>query len=209
VFPANDLLKFFEKPFEKLSTDNWALLPVDTGFCTELLNSAENKFNSNQFKVAALARSVTPQLDLRNDSTFWLDAKSSALSDIEAAALQQLGLLAAMLKNHFRVSITEFECHYAVYPVGHYYRKHIDTTAANNKRVFSFVIYLNHSWQPDDGGELQGYAQDVENKKNNQEPLLFRIPPKIGTMILFKSDLEHEVLTTYKKRYSLTGWFRR
>lgn len=200
MFPANNLPVFFEKYFEELSTQNWTQIPIDTDFSTKLRNSAESKFNSDLFKTARVTNSISPQPTIRNDSIFWLDAKSETLNTIDHVALGQIDVLKESLKNYFRLSLTEFECHYSVYPPGHFYKKHVDATAENNKRIFSFVIYLNSSWEPADCGELLGYEQ---------EQILFKIGPRAGTMIVFKSNLEHEVLTTYKTRYSLTGWIRK
>lgn len=203
MFPANNLPNFFEKYFAELGTQNWTQLPIDVDFSTKLHNSAESKFNSALFKAAGITHSNIPQPHqalIRNDSIFWLDAKSDMLKTIDHEALRQIQLLTEALKNYFRISLTKFECHYSVYPAGHFYKKHIDATAENNKRIFSFVIYLNNTWQPTDGGDLLGYEQ---------EQILFKILPQAGKMILFKSNLEHEVLTTYKTRYSLTGWIRK
>ncbi|MEK6628713.1 MAG: 2OG-Fe(II) oxygenase [Bdellovibrionota bacterium] len=200
MFPANNLPQFFEEYFEELSTQSWTQIPIDTDFSIKLRNSAESKFNSDLFKAARVTDSINPLPTIRNDSIFWLDAKSETLNATDQVALTQIDVLKESLKNYFRLSLTELECHYAVYPAGHFYKKHSDVTAQNNKRIFSFVIYLNNSWQPDDGGELLGYEE---------EQTLFKIRPQAGNMILFKSELEHEVLTTYKTRYSLTGWIRK
>jgi len=63
--------------------------------------------------------------------------------------------------------------------------------------VVSMVIYLNPNWQPGDGGELRLYPSDGS---------VINIAPKAGTLALFLSELEHEVLPTLKPRYSITGW---
>ncbi len=208
MFPANNL----EKYFAELSQQNWTLIPVDTEFSVKLQESAILKLNSKLFKMAGISRTAQPQPAIRNDRIFWLDAKLdtklddklNSLTDVDVIILKQLAALTENLKQYFRMSLTEFECHYAVYDVGHFYKKHLDITVENNKRVFSFVIYLNDAWHAGDGGELQGYALD----NYAQDKCLFRIAPRLGTMVLFKSDLEHEVLMSHKRRYSLSGWIR-
>ena len=215
MFPANNLDQFFIKYFEELNTKSWTLIPTEIDFILKLQNSAKTKFNSGLFKDAAVTHSQTPLLSIRNDQIFWLDqqskqpygkelkARNSTIdlntSLIENLALEHLGFLTEALKNFFRISLTELECHFAVYKPGHYYQKHIDSTSHNNKRIFSFVIYLNENWAPTDGGQLTGYHH---NEK------IFEIFPEAGHMVLFKSDLEHEVLKTHRERYSLTGWIR-
>lgn len=200
MFPANNLEKFLEKYFEEISQKNWTEIPIDINFALKLQKTAKSKLDLNLFKIAGLSRSNEPELSVRNDSIYWLNAEADSLDQTDMMALIQLDDLKDHLKNYFRISISEFECHYAVYKPGQFYQRHKDTTAENNKRVFSFAIYLNEHWNDDDGGEIQGY----ENEK-----VIFKVQPKAGIMLLFKSELEHEVLSTKKNRYSLTGWFRR
>ena len=196
VFPANNL----EKYFSQLNEQNWTLIPVDKNFAGKLQNSAKTKFETKQFKMAGINGTGSPSHDTRNDSTFWLDSNSEALAEADISMLNLLQDLNDQLKHFFRISLTEVECHYAVYEPGQFYKLHRDSTQNDNKRVFSFVVYLNENWAPADGGQLIAY----ENSK-----AVFKILPEIGNMILFKSDLEHEVLPTDRTRYSLTGWFRR
>lgn len=196
MFPANNL----EKYFNELNEQNWTLIPVDIVLAKKLQISAECKFKANQFKTANITVAEAGSAEIRSDYTFWLDAKDATLTDNDQTALAQLEFLTNALKKFFRISLTEFECHFAVYKPGNFYKKHRDTTLQDNKRVFSFVVYLNPEWSPTDGGELVGYKDDRT---------LFQISPAIGKMILFKSDIEHEVLITARTRYTLTGWIRR
>lgn len=196
VFPANNL----EQYFEELAQQNWTLIPIALDSARKLRNSAENKFTTHQFRPATLSGSSVLETSIRNDSIFWLDNKSQEMNENDSAALLQIQNLSLMLKEYFRIGISEIECHYAVYNEGHFYHKHRDATTQNNKRVFSFVVYLNESWNSDDGGQLVGYSEHQQ---------IFSIEPKMGKMILFNSELEHEVIKTRKIRYSLTGWMRR
>ena len=196
VFPANNL----EKYFTQLNEQNWTLIPVDKNVALKLQNSAKTKFEARHFKAAGISGAELQVASIRNDSTFWLDADSQSLTEADKNVMTGLHELTGLLKNYFRISLTELECHYAVYEPGQFYKIHRDSTQNDNKRVFSFVLYLNQDWDPADGGQLVGYEN--QNK-------LFSILPEIGNMVLFKSDIEHEVLPSYRMRYSLTGWFRR
>ena len=204
MFPANNLEKYFGQLDEK----NWTLIPVDQSFAAKLQNSAKTKFEAQSFKAAGISGAEKQVASIRTDSTFWLDTNSETFTDNDTDndtdpdknVIHQLQRLSEQLKNYFRISLTEVECHYAVYEPGQFYKLHRDSTQNTNKRVFSFVIYLNEDWKRSDGGQLVGY------EKQNA---VFSILPELGKMILFKSDLEHEVLPTERLRYSLTGWFRR
>jgi SM-20-related protein len=196
VFSANNLQQYFDE----LSMKDWTLIPVDHTVATKLRKSAEDKFIAQKFKPATLNRSSNPESSIRNDSIFWLDQNSHLINTDDKAALEQVNNLTSELKEYFRMSLNSSECHYALYEAGHFYQRHQDQTASNNRRVFSFVVYLNEAWNSDNGGQLVGYSG---LKK------IFKIEPKMGQMILFKSELEHEVLKTNKARYSLTGWIRK
>ena len=196
MFPANNL----EKYFNELNEQNWTLIPIDPAFASKLQNSAESKLNDNKFKTGNISQSELPDTTIRSDSTFWLDAKSDSLNNTDNSVLFNLDLLSAALKSYFRISLTKIECHYAAYQPGNFYKKHCDCTQQNNQRIFSFIIYLNSFWKDQDGGQLIAY----ENEK-----VLFKINPEIGQMILFKSEIEHEVLVTERTRLSLAGWVRK
>jgi SM-20-related protein len=90
--------------------------------------------------------------------------------------------------------------HYAWYPPGAGYARHVDQLQGREDRVVSVVLYLNESWVPVDGGQLRLFdgqlARDVE--------------PLAGRLVGFvTAGREHAVLPTRKERLSLTGWFRR
>ncbi len=198
MFPANDL----EKYFDQLNEKNYALIPVNQVLVSKLQISAQDKYFKNKFKSAGISQNALPQTSIRNDSTFWLDLKTENLTEAENLTLFSLDQLSEYLKNYFRISLTAIECHYAYYEPGNFYKRHRDSTQLNNQRIFSFVIYLNSSWNEHDGGELLGY-------ENDSESILFKIKPEMGQMIIFKSHIEHEVLTTHRSRMSLTGWVRK
>jgi SM-20-related protein len=192
VFTANNL----EPYFEKLSEKSWVILPIEQSFALELLDSARNK--QSAFRPATTSRLTEPEPALRSDRIMWIEDQTSL---VEKKALGSLQNLKTELREYFRVGLESIECHYSIYEPGQFYVRHRDTTHNENRRVFSFVIYLNFDWQVGDGGHLVGYGTD--------ENLLFNISPQAGQMILFKSELEHEVQRANRTRYALTGWIRR
>lgn len=195
MFAANNL----EPYFEKLSEKSWVILPVELSFASALLESAQQK--QTVFRPATTSQLAEAEPRLRSDRILWLDEKTAPAGSIDEKALEALQKLKSDLRDYFRVGVESFECHFAVYEPGQFYVRHPDTTSLNNRRVFSFVIYLNPDWQETDGGHLVGYGSD--------NSVLFDIAPQAGQMILFKSELEHEVQKANRTRYSLTGWIRR
>jgi SM-20-related protein len=182
-----------------LSERMWTLLPLQPDFCIQLQKIAKYRLSSNLFREAEISGPQRVEASIRNDKILWLDAKSLELTEEETHVLQKLEELRSELKSYFRIYLPETECHYAQYEKNHFYQKHVDITSHNNKRFFSFVIYLNDNWLETDGGELVAYKKDQ---------VLFRVRPQMGQMILFRSELEHEVKITHRERLSLTGWFR-
>jgi SM-20-related protein len=92
------------------------------------------------------------------------------------------------------------EAHFAVYPRGAFYSRHLDQFKEHSNRIFSVILYLNEQWQDGQGGELRVFTDHgaVDYAR------LF------GRLIIFRSDaVEHEVLETFETRISLTGWMRR
>ena len=101
---------------------------------------------------------------------------------------------------------------YACYPEGGYYRRHVDSNALTSQslRLFSFLIYLNEGWQESDGGCLRIHTDgggDVP--ASSAAPSYVDVPPRAGTLVLFRSNIPHEVLDTSKPRMAVAGWFNK
>lgn len=196
---------YLHENFDLIDANGWALLDLPSDFCHQLLATAQDRLKLNQFKPAVVTESFDPSANLnenlktiRSDLTSWLDQDSKIPA--EKYLLQFLENLKTQLSQFFRFRLTEFECHFAIYEPGKSYAKHSDQTKQNNHRFFSFVIYLNENWLPSDGGQLRGY---------NNDKMIFEVQPQFGKMIVFKSDIEHEVMVANRQRWSLTGWFRK
>jgi len=105
------------------------------------------------------------------------------------------------------------EMMYAYYPKGGYYRRHRDAEkgSVSDIRKYSFLLFLNSDWKPDDGGRLRihcdGYLEgDV--LPPDILPNYREIEPKAGTLVIFRSDaIPHEVLDTHAQRRGIVGWF--
>lgn len=95
------------------------------------------------------------------------------------------------------LGLKDMELHLAVYPTGTFYKRHSDRFKAKAHRVISAITYLNPDWQPTDGGQLIIYQETSS---------AIEIEPLAGRLVLFRSELEHEVLPTTAERVSITGW---
>jgi SM-20-related protein len=182
---------------ERLESAGWVSLHF-SDLWEGLYQVALNLSLEKKFKSALIKDKVTTEI-IRNDVTYWLDEKTESLC--EKKFLNLIESIKSELQNYFRLSLSNFETHYAIYDKDQFYKRHSDQKKTDNKRAFSFVYYLNKNWAPSNGGQLIGYLEDSENE-------LFKIQPEAGTFILFKSDIEHQVLTSHAPRFSVTGWIR-
>ena len=122
----------------------------------------------------------------------------------QQAYLRDLERLRLAINEVTRLGLFEFEGHFAVYPPGSYYRKHHDQFRDVGTREVSCVLYLNPHWDAAWGGALRLFLGE-----GGAEPHV-DIVPSGGKLVTFLTrEFYHEVCTTHRDRYSLTGWFRR
>lgn len=166
-------------------------LPTELG--QTLLNEVQQHVS---LQPAAIGRARTRQQarHIRRDKTCWLNGATIA----QQLYMQQLNAILFQLNRHFFLGLTGYECHFAHYQPGDFYRTHLDAFSDQASRRVTSVCYLNDVAE---GGELVVY--DGEN-----QPYL-TLPPRAGTLILFESSrFPHEVKPTAQHRYSIAGWFR-
>jgi SM-20-related protein len=139
--------------------------------------------------------------ELRGDSIFWLDPNHASAAQQEYLAATHA--IQTSLNQTLFLSLFELESHFAIYPIGSRYHKHIDQFQTDQSRKISCVLYLNQDWRPDDGGQLRIYLE------NSEHAAFFDVFPNAGRLVLFLSDrFPHEVLPATRERISITGWFR-
>ncbi|WP_395063304.1 2OG-Fe(II) oxygenase [Flavobacterium sp.] len=135
---------------------------------------------------------------IRNDKIYWLDKAHNNIYENEFFA--KIDAFVLYLNESCYTNIKGYEFHYSLYEPGSFYRPHFDQFEDDSKRQYSMISYLNPHWKAADGGELL-----IHQKPNNHS-----ISPMQGKTIFFKSDeLEHEVLVTNERRFSVTGWLKR
>lgn len=154
------------------------------------------KLGQEAFHKAAVGN-INPMIvtEKRGDFSCWLDREEDAEL---VCFFEVLDELIFFLKRNFFLSINDEEFHFAHYPPGAHYEKHLDSFKEASGRLISVVIYLNEGWEQGDGGELEVFHKD--GTSTVVEPIKRRA-------VIFKSDsVEHQVLATGVNRYSLTGW---
>jgi len=165
-----------------------------------------NQLQGDEFKAAGIGRQTDFQVQetIRSDKIHWIQPKV----EITAEFLGWMDSLRIGLNRRLFMGLFDYESHFAHYPVGAFYKKHVDAFRGKRQqdqsnRVLSTVLYLNEAWKSDDGGELLLYAEDDENKT------IEAILPECGRLVIFLSEkFPHEVLPARRERKSIAGWFR-
>lgn len=177
-------------------------LPAD--FIQALREEAIALQSAGKLQHASTGRAADNKLDtqVRGDLIHWLDqAQPSALQQNFSLTMEQLR---EALNQHFYLGLFELENHFALYPPGAVYNKHLDQFRGNQQRQVSCILYLNEDWQAQNGGQLRLYLDGEQ-----PEPYI-DVQPEGGTLVVFLSgQFWHEVLPAIKPRISLTGWFRK
>lgn len=175
---------------------------VDDLFDPLLIQSLRTEFDRPdcQFKTAGIGRdqAFIVARDIRGDRICWLEGQSLAATRF----LGIMGQIQIGLNQRLFMGLFDYESHLAFYPVGTFYKKHLDAFKGRSNRVLSTVLYLNTQWDCDAGGELVLYTRA-------DDAVLQRVVPLAGRLVVFLSeDFPHEVLPATRERYSIAGWFR-
>ena len=168
---------------------------------TSLRDDSLNKRAEGLFKQAGIdqGKGYRMATDTRSDMIHWWDPQG--LDPVQQRCWRFVQCLRQQLNRHMFLGLLDVELHYAIYPPGAFYGKHVDQFRGNNLRKVSLVLFLNDTWEPEDGGQLRQYE--------TQGPGYRDVLPLGGTLALFYSDLvPHEVLPTRRERLSLTGWLK-
>lgn len=170
----------------------------------QLRNSLLTKYEEDNFKKAAIGNKLNETIvkAIRGDFIHWLN--ESEANDAERLFFRKINSLVEYLNKTCFLGILQKEFHYALYPEGTFYKRHLDTFQNDDRRKLSLVCYLNdEDWKPENGGELVIY------KNINGAEVAKSIYPLPGRVVIFESQLlEHEVKPVKTTRLSITGWLK-
>ncbi|MFD2521483.1 2OG-Fe(II) oxygenase [Emticicia soli] len=189
----------FESIISQIIEQGYGILD---GFLSEEEIGALNEsflahYQAQEFKQAGISKGHEVVKNIRGDEILWLEKDNA--NEIETRFLTRLEEFMSYVNYTCYLGLRSYEIHYASYPVGTFYKRHLDKFRNDSGRKLSFICYLNQDWQPDNGGELVLYLPDKAEK----------ILPLGGRLAVFESDkIEHEVLPATRERRSLTGWLR-
>lgn len=170
----------------------------------QLRNSLLEKYEEDNFKKAAIGNRTNELIakSIRGDFILWLNEAEAA--EAEKAFFTKINDFVEYLNKTCYMGILQKEFHYALYPEGTFYKRHLDTFQNDDRRKLSMVCYINEQdWQPEYGGELVIYKEE----NGVEKPItLYPFP---GRVVIFESQLlEHEVKPVKTERLSITGWLK-
>lgn len=189
----------FDVATRPLAEHGWCVIP-------DLMSAEQTLALANECSDMHAAHLLAPAATgsdravsrLRGDSTRWF--LPEALTAPQQAFVDRLDRLRVALSRQLMLGLVDTESHYAVYPAGAGYARHLDQLRLSDARVVSAVFYLNAGWQDVEGGALRLYLANAVHRD---------IYPRAGTLVLFLSgQFEHEVLPATRQRMSIACWMR-
>ena len=182
---------------DQLADEHWVVidgaLPHSTlELCISEFNKQEREGELHKAAIGSFESEARVD-NIRTDWIYWLDRARDAHLEPFFSGIDQLR---EALARELFLSLNGYEFHFAKYPIGAFYKPHLDQFSHRDNRMISSVLYLNEDWQTGDGGELR-----------ISKPTQAVVQPIFNRLVLFRSDtVLHEVLPAHKPRRSLTGW---
>ncbi len=138
--------------------------------------------------------------ELRGDAIAWLEVDDP--SPVVRAWLDAMESFRRAINAGLYLGLFELEAHFALYPPGAFYKRHLDRFRDDDRRTLTVILYLNEDWRPEHGGALRFYP--------DADAAGIDIEPRGGTLVTFLADrFWHEVLPARRPRMAVTGWFKR
>jgi SM-20-related protein len=192
-----------------LEKSGWCVVPnfLESSLWRAVAAEARQMYAQGEFRQAGVGRKQTLMIrpEIRNDRVLWLDP--AAPTQLQSQYLWRMELVRQRINRELQLGLFGFESHYALYPAGSFYQRHLDQFKGASHRMVSCILYLNDAWQPADGGALRVYLPLADCLAVPLETHL-DVFPEGGSLVVFLSaGFEHEVLPAKRERMSVTGWF--
>ena len=185
--------KLTDEQLYKFVDDGWMI--IDEVFENKALLALQSESGFIDYRDAELTAGIRVSI-IRGDRIRWITENFFA----GFYYLQSINALAALFNRSLFAGIRHSEAHYACYPVGFGYQWHSDNPAGRDERVISAVFYLNDDWSDSDGGALE-----IVDKHGIHHTVM----PVANRLVIFDSDIQHQVQIAHRQRYSIATWMRR
>lgn len=168
--------------------------------CRALDAECDQRLATGAFHPAAIGHGGGQRLDggIRSDQVAWLEPAGAGPA--LTRYFECMEAVRADMNRSLYLGLNGFEAHFAHYPAGAFYRRHLDRFRDDDARTLTAVLYLNADWPADAGGQLRVESDDGA----------LLVAPEAGTLVLFLSGRYwHEVLPATRSRRAISGWFLR
>jgi SM-20-related protein len=187
---------------DDLATSGWSQQNIflSQDLTRALAAECRKRAAEGELAPAAVGRGPSSEIreGIRGDHIQWIEPGQAEVCDSYLALMDSLR---EALNRGLFLGLEDFESHFAMYPPGAFYLKHVDRFRDDDRRMVSAVVYLNDAWLPEQGGQLRMYLDQGAQ---------YDVVPIGGCLVVFLSgEVPHEVLPASRERLSLTGWFRR
>ncbi|DBA04050.1 TPA: hypothetical protein N0F65_009397 [Lagenidium giganteum] len=160
------------------------------------------------------------QPSVRGDSIHWIqrDKAAQPLDPAITTLFRRVeALVFGLTKSAPEIGLRNItSTQFAIFPGdGSRFVRHTDTYSSAHQQVqtasgdslirrITCVYYLNKDWQPADAGQLRVYMNGMAASAGEY----WDVAPGLDTLLVFRStDVEHEVLPTFKDRKAITIWY--
>lgn len=177
---------------------------VDEIFRKALFDELTDLLESGKFRKAAIGTGDQKQVkpEIRSDEVLWMEPGN--LSLLQAEYWNRVEEIKLALNRRCFLGLQSFEAHFARYPIGSFYKRHLDQFQQVPYRAVTVILYVNDLWTAQDEGALRMYLPQGDGEEHQLDIL-----PLPGRLVVFLSgEIPHEVLPTKKERNSITGWLR-
>jgi SM-20-related protein len=132
---------------DDLAANGWSqqniFLPLD--LTRALAAECRKRAAEGELAPAAVGRGPTSEIreGIRGDHIQWIEPGQAEACDSYLGLMDSLR--EAMNRDLF-LGLEDFESHFAMYPPGAFYLKHLDRFRDDDRRMVSAVVYLNDAW---------------------------------------------------------------
>jgi SM-20-related protein len=191
---------------QQLYDKGWAVVDhyISDRFKMALLEEQQDLLRHGQYRHAGVGNgtSLSIKPEIRSDKVMWIE--NQQLTPHQKTYWEIMETLRSAINQRCYLGLKSFEAHFAMYPPGSFYVRHLDQFQHVKYRIVTVILYLNEKWQETDGGALRLYLTDDQGHEKSVD-----FSPLGGRLVVFLSgEIPHEVLPTTKERISITGWFR-
>lgn len=164
---------------DDLAEQGWSLQPqfIASSLTLELAEECRKRAAQGALAPAGVGRGAQQQIreGVRGDHIQWLEAGQAKACDQYLRVVDELRVA---LNQGLYLGLEDFEGHFALYPPGAFYQKHVDRFRDDDRRAVSAAFYLNENWQAEQGGALRLYLPNGEARD---------VLPQAGSLLVFLS----------------------